>query len=189
MFWTDFGNNAKIMSARMDGSKNRSIVSADSEKFSSLLYPNDVVIDLNTDIVYFCDGSAGIIGAVTLSGSGGKIIVNHLRDNPPLRRSQPTSSFIRKPRSLSIRHLAEAHQDGDDNTEQTELFWTDPEFNTLTATDLVTTGRTTSGIVKSNLRSLLPRTTKYKPFAVQFVSLNGHKVGGEQCHAIAVSTF
>jgi sugar lactone lactonase YvrE len=177
MFWTDFGDNAKIESARMDGTRGMSIVSRNSEPFTNLLHPNDVVIDLNTDIVYFSDGSAGIIGAVTLSGSGGRIVVNQLQDNPQLRRSQPTTSYIRKPRSLSIRHLAEDDQDGDDNTEEAELFWTDPEFKTLTATDLVTSGRTTNGIRKFNLRSMLPRTTPYKPFAVQFVSLNGHKVG------------
>ena len=186
MFWTDFGDNAKIESARMDGTRRMSIVSRNSEPFTNLLHPNDVVIDLNTDIVYFSDGSAGIIGAVTLSGSGGRIVVNQLQDNPQLRRSQPTTSYIRKPRSLSIRHLAEDDQDGDDNTEEAELFWTDPEFKTLTATDLVTSGRTTNGIRKFNLRSMLPRTTPYKPFAVQFVSLNGHKVGGERCHVVAV---
>ena len=77
MFRTDFGDNAKIESARMDSIRKTSIVSRNSEPFTNLFHPNDVVIDLNTDIVYFSDGSAGIIGAaVTLSGSGGRIVVN-----------------------------------------------------------------------------------------------------------------
>ena len=79
MFWTDFGDDAKIESARMDGIRRTSIVSRNSELFTNLLHPNDVVIDLNTGIVYFSDGSAGIIGAVTLSGSGGRIVVNQLQ--------------------------------------------------------------------------------------------------------------
>ena len=178
MFWTDYGNPPKIESAKMDGTGRNPIVSSNSQPFSNLLYPNDVVVDLNTDLVYFSDGSAGIVGVVTMVGGGGRVIVNE-NDNPQLRRSQPVTRYIHQPRSLSLRHLTQAQQDGNEDTEETELFWTNPEVRTVSAANLVTTGRRTGGIEKFHLRSILPRTTRYKALAVQFVSMNGHKKGGE----------
>ena len=123
MFWTDFGDEPKIEIARMDGSTRRPIIGRGSTPFQDFLHPNDVLIDLNTEFVYFCEGSAGIVGVTTLAGNSGQIILDKTVDNPTLRRSQPVTSFIREPRSLSMRHLAPIHQDNDDNTEETELFW------------------------------------------------------------------
>lgn len=163
----------------MDGTERTSIVNQ-AGLFRNLRYLNDVVIDLNTEMLYFADGNAGIVGVVSLSGSAGRVIVNRMDDNPQLRQSQPVTSYIRQPRSLSIRHLSETNQDSDRNTEEAQLFWSDPEFHTISATDLVTTGRQTSGVRKLNLRTVLPRKTDYKPFAVQFVSTSGHRVGGEK---------
>ena len=173
----------------MDGSLRVPVITRGGP-FPNLRHPNDVAIDLNTDMVYFSDSSAGIIGVATLSGNGGRVIVNKMSDNPQLRRSQPTTDYIRKPRSLSIRHLASVHQDNDDDTEESELFWSDPDFNTISVTDLVTTGRRTMGIEKSRLRLLLSKATAYKTYAVQFVSRNGHKDGGEiDCHAKTGPTY
>ena len=128
MFWTDFGDDPRIETAHMDGSKRRSIISSLSTPFSNLLHPNDVLVDLNTELLYFCDGSAGIVGATTLAGNSGRVLLDKMVDNPALSRSQPVTSYIRQPRSLSMRYLAPAHRDNIANTEETELFWSDPEF-------------------------------------------------------------
>ena len=177
MFWTDYGDPPTIERARMDGTGRATIVQR-ADMFQNLDHPNDIAIDFDTELLYFADGAAGIVAAVTFNGNG-RVILNKFRDNPSLRRSQPVTNFIRKPKSLTLRHLSNANRDSDENTEQAELFWSDPEFHGISAVDLVTTGRRTGGIEHSNLRSVLPRTTDYKPMAVQFVSLQGHKPGGE----------
>ena len=177
MFWTDFGDTPKVEAARMDGSNRYSVITRDTPGFSRLRHPNDVIIDLNTDLIYFCDGSAGIIAAATLIGNKGVMVVNRT-DNPLLRRSQPATTYIRQPQSLAMRHLAAEHRDNDADTDETELFWSDPNLHMVTSTDVITTNRATSGITKTHLRPLLSSTTLYKPLAVQFVSANGHKPGG-----------
>ena len=118
--------------------------------------------------MYFSDGSRGLIGAVTISGNSGRVIVNRM----------VYTGYIRRPCSMAIRHLDDAHQD-DVDTEETEVFWTDPELRTISAANLVTRGGETEGIRKSNLRSVLSRATDYKPLAVQFVSSDGHRENGE----------
>ena len=139
MFWTDYGDHPKIVSARMDATRSRDILSRQSTLFN-LHHPNDVVVDVYTDLVFFSDGARGLIGAVTLAGNSGRVIVNKQVDNPEVRRSEPVTSYIRKPRSLSLRHLARDYQDNDEDTEESVLFWAEPEFSTLSATDLITTG-------------------------------------------------
>ncbi|CAI8006362.1 Low-density lipoprotein receptor-related protein 4 [Geodia barretti] len=176
MFWTDFGDPPKVETARMNGMSRTPIITRGQMPFSNLLHPNDVIVDLNTDLVYFCDGGAGIIGATTFLGNAGEIIVA-VDDNPDLRRSQPTKLFIRKPWSLTMRHFSPSDRDDDPETEEAELFWSDPEFHLMSSVSLVTTGRSTTGIEKTHLRNILERTTLYKPLAVQFVSIDGHKPG------------
>lgn len=177
MFWTDFGDIPKVERARMDGTSRTSIISRLSPNFQNLQHPNDVVVDMNTDILYFCDAAAGIIGAATLVGNSGEVIVQH-RDNPGLRRSQSPNSLIREPWSLTLRHFAAGDRDSNPNTEQTELFWSDPEFHMMSSATLITTGRVTSGIEKDHLRNILERLTLYKPLAIQFVVIDGHKPSG-----------
>ena len=177
MFWTDFGDTPKVEAARMDGSYRYSVISRDTPGFSILGHPNDVIIDFNTNLIYFCDGSAGIIAAATLIGNKGVIVVNRT-DNPLPQRSQPATTYIRQPQSLAMRHLPAEHRDNDTDTDETELFWSDPDLHMVTSTDITTTNRATSGIIKTHLRPLLSSTTLYKPLAVQFVSTNGYKPGG-----------
>ena len=179
MFWTDFGDTPEIKGARMDGTSPTSIIGRGTEPFSNLRYPNDIAIDFNTNLLYFCEGGSGIIGVTTLTGNNGRILVDKLEDNPHLRRSQPTTRYVQQPRSLSLRHLAPAHRDDDFDTEETELFWADPDIRTITSTDLVTTGGAISSILKTPLRPVLTKTG-YNPLAVQFVSSSGHKPGGGQ---------
>ena len=172
----------------MNGTSRTAIISRDSAPFSNLQHPNDVVLDLNTDLLYFCDGGAGIIGATTLLGNSGKVVIDAAGDNPDLRRSQPVTNYIRKPWSLTMRHFAASNQDSNPDTDETELFWSDPEFHMMSSTSLVTTGGVTTGIEKSILRNVLQRATQYKPLAVQFVSVNGHKPGGRCSKYVLVTT-
>lgn len=164
MFWVDYGQEPRIERAHMDGSERTTIVSRASP-FSNLRYPNDVVIDFTTEFLYFIDGSAGFIGVVSFSGTG-KIVVP---------ASEP---YIRKPFSLTLRHLSEQYQDGDSETEEATLYWSDRNYYSFARTDIVTRNSRISGIEHMSLRGILPRSTQYPPYGVQFVSMSGHKEGG-----------
>ena len=68
LFWSDWGSKAKIEQARLDGS-NRSVIIN-----SSLGYPNGIVIDTKSDILYWCDAQLDKIEAYYLI-DGKRIVV------------------------------------------------------------------------------------------------------------------
>jgi len=169
MFWTDYGNDPKIKRARMDGTLETTIFRR-SGSFSNFIHPNDVAIDYNTDFLYFVEGVSGSLSVSTFNGNGRRSLISKDTD----------SSYIKKPRSLTIRHISEQYQDGDQRTEESIVFWSDPDLRKISRADIVTEGGSTANVRRSNLRRVLSRDTEYVPYAVQFVSMHGHREGGER---------
>jgi len=169
MFWTDDGNDPKIKRARMDGTLETTIF-RQSGSFSNFIHPNDVAIDYNTDFLYFVEGVSGSLSVSTFNGNGRRSLISKDTD----------SSYIKKPRSLTIRHISEQYQDGDQRTEESIVFWSDPDLRVISRADIVTEGGSTANVRRSNLRWVLPKETEYVPYAVQFVSMHGHREGGER---------
>lgn len=72
MFWTDWGSNAKIERANMDGS-NRTVL-VNSTIMSSLglgakiVWPNGLAIDYDTDTIYWVDANSDIMATMDLNG-------------------------------------------------------------------------------------------------------------------------
>ena len=169
MFWTDYGNDPRIKRARMDGTLETTIFRR-SSSFSNFIHPNDVAIDYNTDFLYFVEGVSGSLSVSTFNGNGRRSLISKDTD----------SSYIKKPRSLTIRHISEQYQDGDQRTEESFVFWSDPDLRVISRADIVTEGRSTANVRRSDLRRVLPKETEYVPYAVQFVSMHGHREGGER---------
>ena len=169
MFWTDYGNDPRIKRARMDGTLETTIFRR-SGSFSNFIHPNDVAIDYNTDFLYFVEGVSGSLSVSTFNGNGRRSLISKDTD----------SSYIKKPRSLTIRHISEQYQDGDQRTEESFVFWSDPDLRVISRADIVTEGRSTANVRRSDLRRVLPKETEYVPYAVQFVSMHGHREGGER---------
>ena len=67
MYWTDWGQHAKIERSGMDG-KNRHVLIS-----SNLTWPNGLVIDYSTDLLYWVDAGMHTIEYADLNGNNRKV--------------------------------------------------------------------------------------------------------------------
>lgn len=72
MFWSDLGLNAKIESARMDGSSRHVLVETD------ILYPTGLAIDYPARRFYWADPKTGTIESINLDGKD-RVVVRRFR--------------------------------------------------------------------------------------------------------------
>lgn len=72
MFWTDWGNNAKIELAHMDGTNRKTIVTQNLE------WPNGLAIDRPAGRLYWNDAKLRTIESSDLNGQNRKIIINEV---------------------------------------------------------------------------------------------------------------
>lgn len=68
LYWTDWGTNAKIERAALDGSERRAIV-----REPHVEWPNGLTIDPSTRKIYWCDGRLRRISSANLDGSDVKV--------------------------------------------------------------------------------------------------------------------
>ncbi|RXG68624.1 Low-density lipoprotein receptor 1 [Armadillidium vulgare] len=84
VYWTDWGLDAKIERAMLDGSDRKAIVTE-----PHVAWPNGITIDPSTDRMYWCDGRLRTISSANLDGSDIKVILY-----------SPT--FLRQPFSITV---------------------------------------------------------------------------------------
>lgn len=65
MFWSDWGDNAKIERAYMDGSSRKSILSNNTQL---IVWPNGLTLDYKENLLYWIDGRLNIVGSMGLNG-------------------------------------------------------------------------------------------------------------------------
>ena len=72
MFWTDWGSNAKIERANMDGSERVTLVN------TSLTWPNGITIDYEMERIYWvdADNSTRAIEYCDFNGNGRTVLIN-----------------------------------------------------------------------------------------------------------------
>lgn len=70
MYWTDWGTNAKIERATLGGNFRVPIVN------TSLVWPNGLALDLETDLLYWADASLQKIERSTLTGTNREVVVS-----------------------------------------------------------------------------------------------------------------
>lgn len=83
MFWTDWGNDAKIERAGLDGSHRETIVSYD------IKWPNGLTLDLVRRRVYWLDAKLNLISSCDYDGAARRQILR-------------SSSSLRHPFSISV---------------------------------------------------------------------------------------
>ena len=136
---------------------------------SGSFLPNDVAIDYRTSLLYYVEDSNGVLKVSVFSGQAGKILVQKSNDN----------TFIENPRSISLRQIVEEeNMDGNPHTDEAELYWSDTGLRAISRVDVITTNNSVKKVQTSNLRNIITKTS-YMPYAVQFVSMQGHRDGGE----------
>lgn len=69
LFWTDWGHNARIEKADMDGEHRTAVVT------ERLTWPNGLTIDLFADRIYWNDAKKNVIESADLQGENRKLIV------------------------------------------------------------------------------------------------------------------
>ncbi|XP_065650151.1 low-density lipoprotein receptor-related protein 4 isoform X6 [Hydra vulgaris] len=69
VFWTDWGVSARIERASLSGTNRITLVSSD------IIWPNDLTIDYNNNILYWVDAKLDILSSVDINGGNRKIIV------------------------------------------------------------------------------------------------------------------
>ena len=67
MVWTEKGPTPSIMISNMDGTKKRTLASA------NVKIPSDVTFDYESDLVYWIDSGMDRIESVKIDGSGRKV--------------------------------------------------------------------------------------------------------------------
>ena len=70
MYWTDWGNHAKIERAYMDGSKRETLVN------NSLIWPNGLVIDHNYNKLYWADAYEDTIDVLDFNTGKRDVVYN-----------------------------------------------------------------------------------------------------------------
>jgi len=76
MFWTDWGDGAKVERANMDGTDRRVIVN------ERLIWPNAVAVDYVHNYVYFADSYHGMIERCRLDGSHRELVIKNAGFHP-----------------------------------------------------------------------------------------------------------
>ena len=74
IYWTDWGNDAKIERAALNGQDRQAIVSN-----PHVVWPNGLVIDHSTEKIYWCDGRLRTISSANLDGSGTEVSFEMLK--------------------------------------------------------------------------------------------------------------
>ncbi|XP_065677221.1 low-density lipoprotein receptor-related protein 2 isoform X2 [Hydra vulgaris] len=69
LFWTDWGVTAKIERATCSGTNRVTLVSND------IVWPNDITIDYNTNVLYWVDAYLDVLSAVDINGGNRKKIL------------------------------------------------------------------------------------------------------------------
>ena len=72
MFWTDWGKNAKIERADLDGGNRIILVN------TSIIWPNGLAIDYHQQRLYWADAKLDKIEAIDFNGRHREIIINRL---------------------------------------------------------------------------------------------------------------
>ena len=71
MFWTDWGEVPKIERAAMNGDpKTRTVIVNEN-----IVWPNGLAIDLNSNLLYWSDGSLKSLSSTDFNGDNRKIIL------------------------------------------------------------------------------------------------------------------
>lgn len=70
MYWTDWGDNARIERAGMDGSQRQVIVS------SNLRWPNGLVVDAYSGSIYFADAGTHLIEVCDTDGQNRRVLIS-----------------------------------------------------------------------------------------------------------------
>ncbi|XP_065677209.1 low-density lipoprotein receptor-related protein 2 isoform X1 [Hydra vulgaris] len=69
IFWTDWGVSARIERASLSGTNRITLVSSD------IIWPNDLTIDYNNNVLYWIDAKLDILSSVDINGGNRKLIV------------------------------------------------------------------------------------------------------------------
>lgn len=77
MYWTDWGNVARIEKSSMDG-RNRSVIHN-----TSLTWPNGLALDFQNQVLYWADASLDKIESSNVDGSNRRIITSFTDDLHP----------------------------------------------------------------------------------------------------------
>ena len=70
MYWTDWGKNAKIEKAGMDGQGRHSLIS------HNLTWPNGLALDTKHDRIYWTDAGRKMIESSTVEGTDRKVMLH-----------------------------------------------------------------------------------------------------------------
>lgn len=73
MFWTDWGNNARIERANMDGEERSTVITED------LVWPNGLSIDVRTEKLYWNDAKRKVIETSDFDGTNRKILIKGIQ--------------------------------------------------------------------------------------------------------------
>lgn len=76
MFWSDWGEEAMIERANMDGTSRVIIAS------KKLIWPNGLAIDYDQQKLYFVDGGTKTLENMNFDGSSRKVIISKLPKKP-----------------------------------------------------------------------------------------------------------
>lgn len=86
MFWSDWGEEAMIERANMDGTSRVIIAS------KKLIWPNGLAIDYDQQKLYFVDGGTKTLENMNFDGSSRKVIIS---EYPNPRLTNQSSGLIR----------------------------------------------------------------------------------------------
>lgn len=75
MFWTDWGAEAKIERAVLDGSERSTIIN------QQINWPNSLTIDFQQQRIYWVDGKLGTVSSSLYNGSNRKTVRGHKTKN------------------------------------------------------------------------------------------------------------
>lgn len=77
MYWTDWGNPAKIERASMDG-RNRTVI----HNYTNLLWPNGLTIDYASQVIYWIDAGLDVLEGSNVDGSNRRMIADAGLNHP-----------------------------------------------------------------------------------------------------------
>lgn len=69
MFWSDWGSDAKIERAGMDGSHRETLIQ------ESVIWPNGLTLDLVMEKLYWVDAKMNTVGSSNLDGTEARVVL------------------------------------------------------------------------------------------------------------------